>query len=121
MEKDVEDAKDACIPDVREHSFRAFGFLTIFSLMFTSWIFVTNNQRSGIFFNQAHKECFGWKRIESLALDYQNGECNTGLNYAECNFDGGDCLPQNLVREMNVTHTSLLTHIRLAMSHGRHI
>ena len=108
LKKDAEDAKDTCIPDVKEHPFRTFGFLTMFSLMFTSWIFVTNNQRSGIFFKQAHEECFekvGWKRIESLALDYQNGECNTGLNYAECNFDGGDCLPQNLVREMDVTNT----------------
>ena len=108
LKKDAEDAKDTCVPDVKEHPFRTFGFLTMFSLMFTSWIFVTNNQRFGFFFKQAHEECFekvGWKRIESLALDYQNGECNTGLNYAECNFDGGDCLPQNLVREMSVTKT----------------
>jgi len=104
LKKDTNDAKDTCVPDVKEHPFRMFGFMTIFSTMMALWIFVSNKQQSGTFFKNEHLECFnkvGWKRLN--VLDYNNGECDVDLNFYECNFDGGDCIVENFIRDENAT------------------
>jgi len=103
LKKDTNDAKDTSVPGVKEHPFRMFGFMAIFSTMMALWIFVTNNQQSGTFFRDAHLECFnkvgGGKRLNFL--DYNNGQCDLDLNFHECNFDGGDCMIENFIREEN--------------------
>lgn len=104
LKKDTNDAKDTSVPDVKEHPIRTFGFMIIFSTMMALWIIVTNNQQNGTFFRDAHLECFnkvGWKRLN--VLDYSNGKCDLDLNFHECNFDGGDCMIENFIREVNTT------------------
>ena len=102
LKKDTNDAKDTSVPDVKEHPIRTFGFMIIFSTMMALWIFMTNKQQSGTFFREAHSECFdkvGSKRLN--VLDYNNGYCDLDLNFHECNFDGGDCMIENFIREEN--------------------
>ena len=98
LKKNTNDAKDTCVPDLKEHPIRTFGFMTIFRTMMALWIFVTNKQQNGTFFMNEHRKCFnkvGWKRLN--LLDYNNGQCDVDLNFHECNFDGGDCMIENFI------------------------
>lgn len=105
LKETTDHAKETCVPDVKEHPFRTFGFMTIFGTMMALWVYVTNNQLNGTLFKENHETCFNkivWEDID--ILKYKNGECDELLNFAECNFDGGDCMPENLVREVYVSN-----------------
>ena len=59
---------------------------------------------NGLFFQEANGDCYkkvGGKNF--TILDYGNGDCDEAFNFPECNFDGGDCLIPNLIKEADIT------------------
>ncbi len=105
LKKSAKTAEATCVSDVNQHPFRLFGFVSIFSIMISCWIYVTTNQSNGEFFRRSHGACFdkvGWQNLN--AGDFGDGNCNADLNFEECGFDNGDCLVENLIHEQrNVT------------------
>ena len=103
LEQGAEDVKDKEVQNAPEHPIRSIGFITIFGLMMASWVYVMNNQVDGAFFKQEHPECFdkvGGNRIQPLK--FGDGRCDLVLNHKECEFDGGDCLVENVIHEADV-------------------
>ncbi len=101
----ADESRKVTVPDVKEHPFRLFGFMAIFSIMLGCWMFVSKNQKNGVFFENEHRACVQkvGNPYRLNALDYSNGECDAYLNFVECNFDGGDCMVENYIREVNAT------------------
>ena len=99
LKHDAEDVKEKVeVDDAPEHPIRSIGVMIIFGTMVGSWVYVSNNQIDGTFFRRAHPLCVdraGRKRVDPLL--FGDGECNLLLNYKECEFDGGDCVVQNMV------------------------
>lgn len=104
FKKSTEEAKEKEIYDVSEHTLRFIGFITILGMMLALWVYVMNNQLDDTFFKTDYPFCFekvGKKRMDPL--HFGDGVCDTMFNFEECDFDGGDCVVRNLIREAHVT------------------